>query len=123
MGRPLVPADGAGAKLRAWIDRLEGDGILVAHFRAKLAELACEPCGLAVVFASAADYPRSAASMLVHEGHVFALGSVAELLATTLPLDVAELSAERARALPEHAYALLVEGPNTTTFRFRVTTG
>jgi hypothetical protein len=109
----------ARVDLRAWIDRLEADPRWTARYRAELAARACEPCDLVVLIGPASEYPRSAERARVIDGFVVAVGTVAEVLDTILPINTRALTSEQARALRDHAHAIIMAGPNAHAIRFR----
>jgi hypothetical protein len=111
--------DAARVELCAWIDRLQADPRWTARYRAELAARACDPCDLVLLIAPASEYPRSAARARVIDGFVVVVGSVAEVLETLLPIDVRALTSEQARALRDHAHAIIMDGPIAHAIRFR----
>lgn len=121
---PNAP-DTARVDLRAWIDRLEADPRWTARYRSKRAGRACAPCDLVLLIAPASEYPRSAerarfaGSGSLVDGFVVVVGSVAEVLETLLPIDARALTSEQARALRDHAHAIIMAGPIAHAIRFR----
>lgn len=116
---PNAP-DTARVNLRAWIDRLEADPRWTARYRAELAARACEPRDLVLLIAPASEYPRSAARARAIDGFVVVVGSVAEVLDTALPINARDLTCEQARALRDHAHAIIMLGPIAHALRFRL---
>jgi hypothetical protein len=125
---PNAPA-AARVDLSAWIDRLEGDPRWTERYRAKLAARACDPCDLVLLIAPACDYPRSAeharergGSGRLVDGFVVVVGSIGEVLETLLPIDARAFTGEQARALRDHAHAVIMDGPIARALRFRAPT-
>jgi hypothetical protein len=110
---------GARSDVRAWIERLEAEPRWTARYRERLAARGCDPCDLVLLLGRADEYPRSARATRVIDGWVVVVGSVAEVLDTLLPVNERDLTSEQARALRDHAHAIVVEGFTATAFRFR----
>ena len=112
---PNAP-DAARVDLRAWIDRLEADPRWTARYWPKLAARRCEPRDLVLLIAPASEYPRSGS---VVDGFVVVVGSVGEVLDTALPIDDRVFTSEQARAIRDHAHAVIMAGPIAHALRFR----
>lgn len=110
---------GARLDVRAWIERLESEPRWTARYRGERLWRKCDPCDLVLLLGPAAEYPRSARSARVIDGWVVVVGSVAEVLDTLLPINARDLTSEQARALRDHAHAIVIDGFNATAFRFR----
>lgn len=121
---PNAP-DAARVDLRAWIDRLEADPRWTARYWRKLAARTCDPRDLVLLIAPASEYPRSAdrarydGSGSVVDGFVVVVGSVGEVLDTALPIDDRVFTSEQARAIRDHAHAIIMAGPIAHALRFR----